>query len=155
MKAKVFEWRLDRFDLPSDVLGTAAAVPVTQALRHAETAGDAVSSALLRLHPGAERGSPSWPGIRAAMAGLGRRAAREYWGILEAAFRSRLFDQRLVDCEEAQAEWLAEWARVVRTEAAEVLERVLRSSDDTADGLRRQEAARHTLDALLKKGGVA
>lgn len=155
MKAKVFEWRTDRFEFPDSVLGRAAAIPVTRALRHAETAADALGTALLRLHPGTERESPSWRDIRAAMAAVARRAAREYWAALEPEFRARLFDQRLADHEEAQADWLAEWAAVVRATAERVLERVLGSSDDTANGLRRQEAARHALYSQLKKGGVA
>ena len=155
MKAKVFEWRMDRFEFPDRVLGSAAAVPVTRALRHAETAADAVGTALLRLHPGTERDSPSWADIRAAMADVARTAAREYWTALEPEFRSRLFDPRLAGLEEAQAEWLDEWIPAVRATAESVLERVLDSSDDTADGLRRQEAARHALYSHLKKGGVA
>jgi len=154
MKAKFFEWRVDRFEIPHSVLGLAVAVPVTRALRHAETAGDAVVTALLRLHPGTERDSPSWPDIRTAMAAVSRTAAREYWSTLETTFRSRLFDERLVGCEEAQAEWLAKWIRVVRANAEGVLERVLASTDDTADGLRHQESARRALYAQLKKGGV-
>jgi CRISPR system Cascade subunit CasA len=154
MKAKVFEWRMDRFEFPDSVLGAAAAVPVTRALRYAETAADAVSTAILRLHPGTERANPSWTDIRSAMADVVRTAAREYWSALEPEFRSRLFDQRLAGLEETQAEWLAEWIRVVRATAEGVLERVLSSSDDAADGLRRQEAARHALYSQLKKGGV-
>jgi hypothetical protein len=155
MKAKVFEWGIDRFEFPDSVLGSAAAIPVTRALRHAETAAYAVGTALLRLHPGTERDNPSWADIRSAMADVARTAAREYWTALEPEFRSRLFDHRLADHEEAQADWLAEWTAVVRATAERVLERVLSSSDDTAVGLRRQEAARHALYSQLKKGGVA
>lgn len=154
MKMKVFEWRLDRFEFPVSVLGSAAAVPVTRALRHAETGGKAIGTALLRLHPGAERESPSWADIRAAMADATGAAAREYWAALEPEFRSRLFDERIADHEEAQAAWLAEWIPVVRATAVSVLERALSAGDDTADGLRRQEAARHALYSQLKKGGV-
>ena len=50
--------------------------------------------------------------------------------------------------------WLAAWVTVVRATAASVLEEVLITSDDTANGLRRQEAARHALYSQLKKGGV-
>ena len=95
MKAKVFEWRIDRFELPDSALGSAAAVPVTRALRHAETGADAVGTALLRLHPGTERDSPSWGDIRSAMAGVTGMAARQYWTALEPEFRASLFDQRL------------------------------------------------------------
>ena len=93
--------------------------------------------------------------IRSAMADVALTAAREYWTALEPKFRSRLFDPRLAGREEAQAEWLAEWIPAVRVTAESVFERVLSSSDDTADGLRRQEAARHALYSQLKKGGVA
>ena len=88
-------------------------------------------------------------------ANVARTAARGYWSALEPEFRSGLFDHRLVDDEPAQADWLAEWIAQVRATAVSVLERVLSSSDDTADGLRRQEAARHALYLQLKKGGVA
>lgn len=155
MKMKVFEWRMDRFELPGDALEPGAAVPVTRALRHAETAADAAGTALLRLHPGTERDSPSWSDVRAAMADVIGIALREYWSALEPEFRSRLFDQRLAGHEAARAEWLAEWVEMVRATVVSVLERVLISSDDTADGLRRQEAARHALYSQLKKGGVA
>lgn len=154
-KAKVFEWRMDRFEFPDSLLRSVAAVPVTRALRRAETAAEAVGTALLRLHPGAERDNPSWSDIRVAMADVARTAARGYWSALEPEFRSGLFDHRLVDDEPAQADWLAEWISQVRATAVSVLERVLSSSDDTADGLRRQEAARHALYLQLKKGGVA
>ena len=155
MKAKVFEWRIDRFELPDDVLGSAAAVPVTRALRHAETGADAVGTALLRLHAGTERDSPPWGDVRSAMAGVTGMAARQYWTALEPEFRSSLFDQRLAGGEEAQAEWLAAWITVVRATAESVLEEMLITSDDTANGLRREEAARHALYSQLKKGGVA
>ncbi|NLE98627.1 MAG: type I-E CRISPR-associated protein Cse1/CasA [Propionibacterium sp.] len=153
-KMKVFEWRLDRFEFPVSVLDSAAAGLVMRALRHAETGGKEIGTALLRLHPGAERESPSWTDIRAAMADATGAAAREYWAALEPKFRSRIFDERLADHEEAQAAWLAEWISVVRATAVSVLERVLSAGDDTADGLRRQEAARHALYSRLKKGGV-
>jgi len=84
-----------------------------------------------------------------------RLAQRRYWGDLEAEFRVRLFDGRLAADEEAQAAWLAEWTQVVRHTVELALEGVLGACDDTADGLRRQETARHVLYAQLKKGGVA
>lgn len=155
MKAKVFEWRMDSFELPDSVLGLKAAVPITRALRQAETAADALGTALLRLHPGTERQSPSWSDIRAAMDDVVRIAQRRYWGDLEPEFRLRLFAQHLAGDEEAQAAWLAEWAQVVRETVVSVLEGVLNASDDTANGLRRQETTRHVLYFQLKKGGVA
>lgn len=155
MKGKVFEWRMDRFELPDSVLGLKAAVPTTHALRQAETAAEALGNALLRLHPGSERQSPSWPDIRAAMGDAVRLARRQYWNDLEPEFRLRLFDQRLVGDEYAQAAWLSEWTQVVRATIVPVLEGVLNASDDTAPGLRRQEMARHVLYSQLKKGGVA
>lgn len=155
MKAKVFEWRMDSFELPDSILGLKAAMPITRALRQAETAAEALGNALLRLHPGTERQSPSWPDIRAAMGDEVRIAQRRYWGDLEPEFRSRLFDQQLMGDEEAQAAWLSGWTQVVRDTVVLVLEGLLNASDDTADGLRRQETTRHVLYFQLKKGGVA
>jgi CRISPR system Cascade subunit CasA len=154
MKAKVFEWSVNRFDMPNVVLGPRAALPVTRALRHAETAADAVGNAVMRLHPGTERENPSWSDVRTAMGDVIRPTQREYWSEIEPEFRSRLFDERLAGDEEDQAAWLSEWTEVVRAAIVGVLERVLAASDDTADGLRRQEAARHVLFTQLKKGGV-
>jgi CRISPR system Cascade subunit CasA len=154
MKAKVFEWRMDSFELPDSVLGLKAAVSITRALRQAETAAEALGTALLRLHPGTERQNPSWADIRAAMGDEVRLARRRYWNELEPEFRLRLFDQQLVGDEEAEAAWLAEWTHVVRATVVPVLEGVLNASDDSADGLRRQETARHVLYIQLTKGGV-
>ena len=155
MKGKVFEWRMDRFELPDGVLGDRAAVPTTRGLRQAETAAEALGNALLRLHPGTERPNPSWSDIRAAMGDAVCLARRQYWNDLEPEFRLRLFDKRLVGDEYAQAAWLSDWTQVVRATVVPVLEGVLNASDDTAAGLRRQETARHVLYSQLKKGGVA
>jgi len=155
MKAKVFEWRRDRFELPPTVLEAGAAVPLTRALRAAESAAEALERALLRLHAGAERPSPSWSEVRAAMAGTRRLAARRYWTALEPPFREHLFDRRLAGDEEAQAAWLADAVGRMRSTAVATLETVLAESDDTADGLRRQEAARRALSVQLRKGGIA
>lgn len=154
MKAKVYEWRSDRFELPSAVLGEPAAPPVVRALRFAEVGADALGGALLRLHPGTERDNPPWSDIRSAMADTTTDAAREYWTELEPPFRSALFDTRLAEAEQAQSEWLREWIQTVRDTAVRVVDSTLDSGDDTAAGLRRQEAARRSLYALLKKGGV-
>ncbi len=155
MKAKVFEWRSDRFEFPSTVLSAEAAVPVTRALRLAEAGADALVNALLRLHPAAERDNAPWKDIRAAMADTTTAVGREYWTALEPAFRVCLFDERLSMSEHEWFEWLQEWTDFVRRTAIDVLERALTSSDDTAAGLRRQEAARRALYTSLKKGGVA
>ena len=79
MKAKVFECRMDRFELPVAVLGNGVAIVITRALRSAEMAGEALGTALLRLHPGTERENPSWPEVRAAMAEVVRLAQRTFW----------------------------------------------------------------------------
>ena len=155
MKAKVFECRMDRFELPDAVLGRVAAVPVTRGLRMAESAADALGNALLRLHPGTERDNPSWSDVRAAMGGVIRLAQRQFWSNLEPEFRARLFDSRLAGDEQAQATWPSEWTQVARGVVVRALEGVLAASDDTADGLRRQETTRHVLYLQLKKGGVA
>jgi hypothetical protein len=154
MKAKVFEWRSDRFELPAAVLGESAAAPVIRALRSAEVGADALGGALLRLHPGTERDNPPWSDIRAAMAETTTDAARGYWTALEPRFRNALFDTRLAEAEQAQSEWLNEWVQTVRDTAVKVADSTLDSRDDTAAGLRRQEAARRSLYTLLKKGGV-
>ena len=154
MKAKVFECRVDRFELPEAVLGDGVAIVITRALRSAETAAEALGAALQRLHPGTERENPSWPDVRAAMGEVVRLAQRRFWSKLEPEFRLRLFDGRLAGAEEAQAAWLAEWSQATREAVVEALEGALAASDDTADGLRRQETSRHVLYVQLKKGGV-
>ena len=111
MKAKVFECRMDRFELPDAVLGSAAAVPVTRALRGAEASAEALGTALLRLHPATERDNPSWSDVRSAMGEVIRLAQRQFWSSLEPEFRQRLFDERLAGDEEGQAAWLAEWTQ--------------------------------------------
>jgi CRISPR system Cascade subunit CasA len=154
MKAKVFECRMDRFELPDAVLGRAAAVPVTRALRITEAAAEALGSALLRLHAATERENPSWPDVRSAMAEVIRLAQRRFWSKLEPEFRLRLFDGRLAGDEEAQAAWLSEWGQLAKAAVVEALEGALAASDDTAAGLRRQETSRHVLYVQLKKEGI-
>jgi len=101
MKAKVFEWRIDRFELPDDVLGSAAAVPVTRALRQAETGADAVARHFCGCMLAASVTAPV--GRYPLRDGWGHRyAARQYWTALEPEFRSSLFDGRLAGGEEAQ-----------------------------------------------------
>ena len=155
MKAKVFEWRRDRFELPRAALKAGAAVPLTRALRAAETAAQALETALLRLHAGTERPSPSWPDIRAAMADTTRLAARRYWATLEPRFRDHLWDVRLARDEVSQAAWLSDAMATVRSTVVQAHEEMLAGGDDTAVGLRRQEAARGTLYDQLSKGGFA
>ena len=153
-KDKVFEWRNDRFELPEVVLHDSTAVVLTRALRQAETAAKCLAEALLHLHPAMSRSNPKKGDIRKAMADVVLAGQRKFWSDLEPVFRVRLFDERLAGNEQGQADWLSEWTQIDRRTVVEALEVTLTTSDDTADGLRRQEAARHALYSQLKKGGV-
>lgn len=152
MKAKVFEWRSDRFEFPGVVLGAQVAGVVSLALEYAETVAEALARALLRLHAGSERQKPLWGDLRKAMADVVTLAQGQFWRSAEPIFRAKLFDERLAGAEEQRADWLSDWHRQIDKTVWESLEEILVGQDDTADALRRQEAARRELLTLLKKG---
>ncbi len=152
MKAKVFEWRSDRFEFPGVVLGAQVAGVVSLALEYAETVAEALARALLRLHADCERQKPSWGDLRKAMADVVGLAQGQYWRAAEPIFRTKLFDERLAGSEEKRADWLSDWHRQIAKTVWDSLEEILAGQDDTADALRRQEAARRELRILLKKG---
>jgi len=151
MKAKIFEWRLDRFDFPPAVLSREAALPVRQALEHADRVERILGDALCRLHPEAKRDRPKWGDIQKAMAQLITTAKSDYWRQVELPFRDALFDSRLVAGVEQQIAWRADWQETVRRIAWTVLEAILDNYDTDAAALERQQAARGVFHSLLKK----
>jgi CRISPR system Cascade subunit CasA len=142
MKAKVFEWRHDAFHFPAAMLQGTATDVIEDALTRAEGVGDALSQALERVHPGAERAKPRWKEIGAATRDLVAFWGRSYWQDLEPRFRSALLDPRLVGSRADRGNWLQYWLTQVRTTGRNVFEQALDAVETDADGLRRQQRAR-------------
>lgn len=150
MKAKVFEWRADRFDFPVAVLRQAAAIPVANALQYSEDVARVLGDALCRLHPDAEREKPRWGDIRALLGQVITLAQREYWTRLDMPFRQALLDPRTHDGDQQEA-WFTEWIVLVGRVAGDVLSHILDNYDTDAAALARQQAARGVFYSLLRK----
>jgi len=152
MKAKMFEWRSDRLELPGHILEPRVGAPVGAALARAELVARALGDALLRLHAAAAREKPPWADIRSVMRDVIGTAQAEFWRRIEPSFRAALFDPRLGGEAELQVSWLSDWVRLARDNASRVLDSTLDAQGDSAADLRRAEAARRAFFYALKKG---
>ena len=143
MKAKVFEWRHDRFDFPLLLLRDREVTrTIDLALQGAEDVAYWLGRALRALHPVSERESADRQAVAAVNKALVTFWSRRFWQELEYPFRQSLHDDRLIGTMDSQAEWLKDWTRRVHETGRGALEGALDAFESSSDDLRRAEKAR-------------